>query len=97
MKFKPPAAALGGGGNMPTILELTGAFIHCFGEERRRLFSKKFILATNGGGGGAGRRGKSETRQFYDRSTVCKEIFTTFDWLQATVLKVHAYAGCCGI
>lgn len=38
---------------------------------------------------------KVKLGQFYDRCSACKEeIFTTSDWLQAAVLKVHAYAGC---
>lgn len=33
--------------------------------------------------------------QLYDRSTVYKkEVFTTFDWLKATLLKYHAYTEC---
>lgn len=36
-------------------------------------------------------------KKFYDRITACEEEnFTTFKRLQATVLKVHAYAECGG-
>lgn len=39
--------------------------------------------------------------QFYDRRTICKEEIllptTTFELLQATVLKVHVHVGYCGV
>lgn len=53
---------------------------------------KGFTLATDKG------VEKVKRGKFPGRCPACKEdIFTTFDWLQATILKVHARAGCGGI
>lgn len=64
-----------------------------FGEERCKFFLKNLHWLQIKGWE------KVKWRQFCDRCTVCKEevFITTFDWLQTTVLGVHASAGCSGL
>lgn len=79
---------------MSTTPKVDGYFYALCFEGEKNVILKKFTSVKDGGAG----TGNVKQGQFYDRYIACKkEIFPTFDWLQPTVLKIHAYAGCCGV
>lgn len=66
---------------LSAILESRSSFhTLCFGEERCNVILKEFAFATNKGGSSV--VGATFIRKKY--------LLSTFDWLQAAILKVHA-------
>lgn len=76
MMSKPTAAALGGKGSMPAILELTGSFLHIKCGGKMEVVMKEFTLTANKDG-----QDKMKRCQFWDQCRVCREVFALLDWL----------------